>query len=67
MEPVHPRTPLAMLVDAIIVIAAVALGIWFALDDTIPEWLIRLSWAGAIVAGFGLALICLKRLTNGRL
>lgn len=54
------------LAGAVIVIAAVVLAVYFLIDDTPAAWLVRLSWAGAIVAGFGLALYALADLLDRR-
>jgi hypothetical protein len=52
--------------DVLVVVVAVALTIWALVDSTLPAWLVRLSWAGAIVAGLSLALSALLRIVARR-
>lgn len=66
-EPVptnRTRPPLGVLRDVLVVLIALALTLWVLIDDTPPAWLVRLSWAGAIVAGVALALAALQRLAG---
>lgn len=48
--------------DVLIVAAGVVFGVWLLLDDTPPDWIVRLGLAGALVAGFALGLAALVRL-----
>jgi hypothetical protein len=50
--------------DVLVVIVAIALTLWTLLDDTLPAWLARLGVAGAITAGFAIALHALIRLSR---
>lgn len=62
-EPTMTRaTRIATIRDLVIVLAAIALTLWVLIDDTLPAWLVRLSVAGAVLAGFALALHALARL-----
>jgi hypothetical protein len=60
----YRRTPLAWLADLLIVALAILLVIWALAYDTWPLWMVRLSWAGAIVAGFALSLHALRRIVG---
>jgi len=62
----YSRANLGVLRDVLIVLVAIALTLWVLIDTTPPAWLIRLSWAGAIVAGLTLALGALHRLSGRR-
>jgi hypothetical protein len=63
-EPVPSTRSLSTVRDVLIVLAAVALTLWTLIDDTLPAWLLRLSIAGAVLAGFALALMALQRLSG---
>lgn len=65
-EPVARASTVLIVRDVLIVLAAVALTLWALIDDTLPAWLVRLSWAGAVLAGFALALMALTRLWVNR-
>jgi len=43
----------------VVVVIAVVLAIYFIADDTPSAWLVRLGYAGGIVAGLGFALYAL--------
>lgn len=57
---------LARIANVVIVVAAVVLTVVFLADDTPAEWLVRLAYAGAIVAGFGVALYALADVIGDR-
>jgi hypothetical protein len=60
----HAGVTIGRIRDVVIVVVAVLLTIWTLTDDTLPDWLVRLSFAGAIVAGLTLALGALHRLSG---
>jgi hypothetical protein len=47
-----------------VLIVGIVLAVYFAIDDTPAAWLIRLSWAGAITAGFAAVLYAAVRATD---
>lgn len=50
--------------DLILLVLAVVVGIYFIADDTPEAWLVRVSWAAAIVAGVGVLFAALHRLSG---
>jgi hypothetical protein len=66
-EPAYNRTAAVLIIrDVLIVAAAVLFGVWLLLDDSPPDWIIRLAIAGALVSGFALGLAALVRVWLGR-
>lgn len=63
-EPSGYRASLGVVRDVLVVLVALTLTLWTLLDDTLPPWLIRLSVAGALVAGFALTLAALQRVSG---
>lgn len=59
-------TPARTIAAIITVVFAIGLGVWYIADSTIPAWLIRGSWAGATVAGIGVAVFALAELLDSR-
>ena len=55
------RTAIA---EVLVIVAGIALTIYFLVDDTIEPWLIRLSWAGAITAGFAAVVLAIGMLAD---
>jgi len=52
------------IVALVLLVIAVAAGLYFLLDDTPVAWLVRLSYAGALTAGAAVVLLALERLTR---
>jgi ABC-type transport system involved in cytochrome c biogenesis permease subunit len=65
VQPTRRRPwPATAFVDVLILVAGVALGIYFVVEDELESWLIRLSWAGALVAGLAVVLYSVARLID---
>jgi hypothetical protein len=64
-DPYRRRTwPATAIVDVLVLVAGVALGIYFVVEDRLEPWLIRLSWAGALTAGIAVVLYAIARLAD---